>query len=182
MMELKEEMVSQKTVYEGYIVNVRMDKAKLMDGRIANREVVSHPGAVAVFAMDEEGNVILVRQFRYAMGEVVLELPAGKLEPGEDPADSGLRELEEETGLVPKIYEPMGCIYSSPGIFEEKIHLFFARDLVQGPDHPDDGEFVEVVRIPYAQLVDMAARGEIKDSKTLAGILKASLLLKEKQG
>lgn len=182
MMELKEEMVSQKTVYEGHIVNVRMDKARLLDGRIADREVVSHPGAVAVFAMDEADNVILVRQFRYAMGEVVLELPAGKLEPGEDPADSGLRELEEETGLVPKIYEPMGCIYSSPGIFEEKIHLFFARDLVQGPDHPDDGEFVEVVRIPYAQLVDMAARGEIKDSKTLAGILKASLRLKEKQG
>ena len=110
MMELKEEMVSQQTVYEGYIVNVRMDKAKLMDGRIANREVVSHPGAVAVFAMDEADNVILVRQFRYAMGEVVLELPAGKLEPGEDPADSGLRELAEETGLIPKTYEPMGCI------------------------------------------------------------------------
>ncbi len=181
MMELKEEMVSQQTVYEGYIVNVRMDKAKLMDGRIANREVVSHPGAVAVFAMDEADNVILVRQFRYAMGEVVLELPAGKLEPGEDPADSGLRELAEETGLIPKTYEPMGCIYSSPGIFEEKIHLFFAKDLVQGPVHPDDGEFVEVVRIPYGELVDMAARGEIKDSKTLAGILKASLLL-GKQG
>ena len=115
------------------------------------------------------------------MGEVVLELPAGKLEPGEDPADSGLRELSEETGLIPKTYEPMGCIYSSPGIFEEKIHLFFAKDLVQGPVHPDDGEFVEVVRIPYAQLVDMAARGEIKDSKTLAGILKATLLLNEKQ-
>ena len=177
MMELKEEMVSQQTVYEGYIVDVRMDKAKLMDGSLANREVVTHPGAVAVFAMDEEDNVILVRQFRYAVGEVVLELPAGKLEPGEDPADSGLRELAEETGLIPKTYEPMGFTYSSPGIFEEKIYLFFAKDLEQGPVHPDDGEFVEVVRIPYQELVNMAARGEIKDSKTLAGILKASLLL-----
>ena len=181
MMELKEEMVSQETRYEGYIVNVRMDKARLMDGRMANREVVTHPGAVAVFAMDEEDNVILVRQYRYAVGEVVLELPAGKLEPGEDPADSGLRELAEETGLIPKTYEPMGVTYSSPGIFEEKIHLFFARDLVQGPVHPDDGEFVEVVRVPYFQLVEMAARGEIKDSKTLAGILKATLLMNEKQ-
>jgi len=111
-MELKEEMVSQQTVYEGVIVNVRMDKAKLLDGRITNREVVEHPGGVAVFAMDQEDKVIMVRQFRYPMGEVVLELPAGKLEPGEDPRDSGLRELEEETGLQPQTFLSMGCSYS----------------------------------------------------------------------
>lgn len=181
-MELREEMVSQKTVYEGVIVNVRMDKAKLLDGRITNREVVEHPGGVAVFAMDQEDKVIMVRQFRYPMGEVVLELPAGKLEPGEDPRDSGLRELEEETGLQPQTFLSMGCSYSSPGILAEKIHLYFAKDLVQGPVHPDDGEFLEVVRIPYDQLMDMVAQGEIKDGKTLAGILKASLLLKESKG
>ncbi len=100
-MEFKEEMVSQETVYEGVIVNVRRDKARLMDGRITNREVVEHPGGVAVFAMDDQGRVALVRQYRYPMGEETLELPAGKLEPGEDPRDSGLRELAEETGLVP---------------------------------------------------------------------------------
>ena len=100
-MELKEEMVSQQTVYEGIIVNVRRDKARLLDGRIANREVVEHPGGVAVFAMDGQGRVALVRQFRYPLGEVTLELPAGKLEPGEDPRASGLRELAEETGLTP---------------------------------------------------------------------------------
>ena len=181
-MELREEMVSQKTVYEGVIVNVRMDKAKLLDGRITNREVVEHPGGVAVFAMDQEDKVIMVRQFRYPMGEVVLELPAGKLEPGEDPRDSGLRELEEETGLQPQTFLSMGYSYSSPGILAEKIHLYFAKDLVQGPVHPDDGEFLEVVRIPYDQLMDMVAQGEIKDGKTLAGILKASLLLKESKG
>lgn len=181
-MELKEEMVSQQTVYEGVIVNVRMDKAKLLDGRITNREVVEHPGGVAVFAMDQEDKVIMVRQFRYPMGEVVLELPAGKLEPGEDPRDSGLRELEEETGLQPQTFLSMGCSYSSPGILAEKIHLYFAKDLVQGPVHPDDGEFLEVVRIPYDQLMDMVAQGEIKDGKTLAGILKASLLMKESKG
>ena len=181
-MELREEMVSQKTVYEGVIVNVRMDKAKLLDGRITNREVVEHPGGVAVFAMDQEDKVIMVRQFRYPMGEVVLELPAGKLEPGEDPRDSGLRELEEETGLQAQTFLSMGCSYSSPGILAEKIHLYFAKDLVQGPVHPDDGEFLEVVRIPYDQLMDMVAQGEIKDGKTLAGILKASLLLKESKG
>ena len=131
-MELKEEMVSQQTVYEGIIVNVRRDKARLLDGRIANREVVEHPGGVAVFAMDGQGRVALVRQFRYPLGEVTLELPAGKLEPGEDPRASGLRELAEETGLTPGTFLPLGSIASSPGILAERIHLFFARDLVQG--------------------------------------------------
>ena len=99
-MELKEEMVSQETVYQGIIVNVRRDKAKLPDGRLTNREVVEHPGGVAIFAMDDQDRVAMVRQYRYPMGEIVLELPAGKLEKGEDPRDSGLRELREETGLI----------------------------------------------------------------------------------
>jgi ADP-ribose pyrophosphatase len=174
-MELKEEMVSQETVYNGIIVNVRRDKARLIDGRITNREVVEHPGGVAVFAVDKDDNVIMVRQFRYPMGEVVLELPAGKLEPGEDPRDSGIRELGEETGLVPGAVHSLGVSYSSPGIFAEKIHLFYAEDLTQGPTHPDDGEFLEILRVPYEELMEKAASGEIKDGKTLACILKASL-------
>lgn len=181
-MEFKEEMVSQETVYEGVIVNVRRDKARLMDGRITNREVVEHPGGVAVFAMDDQGRVALVRQYRYPMGEETLELPAGKLEPGEDPRDSGLRELAEETGLVPGTFEDMGCLYSSPGILAERIYLYFAKDLTQGPTHPNDGEFVETVWLPYQDLVDKARRGEIKDGKTLVGILKASFLLDAGQG
>ena len=181
-MEFKEEMVSQETVYEGVIVNVRRDKARLMDGRITNREVVEHPGGVAVFAMDDQGRVALVRQYRSPMGEETLELPAGKLEPGEDPRDSGLRELAEETGLVPGTFEDMGCLYSSPGILAERIYLYFAKDLTQGPTHPDDGEFVETVWLPYQDLVDKARRGEIKDGKTLVGILKASFLLDAGQG
>lgn len=181
-MEFKEEMVSQETVYEGVIVNVRRDKARLMDGRITNREVVEHPGGVAVFAMDDQGRVALGRQYRYPMGEETLELPAGKLEPGEDPRDSGLRELAEETGLVPGTFEDMGCLYSSPGILAERIYLYFAKDLTQGPTHPDDGEFVETVWLPYQDLVDKARRGEIKDGKTLVGILKASFLLDAGQG
>ena len=181
-MEFKEEMVSQETVYEGVIVNVRRDKARLMDGRITNREVVEHPGGVAVFAMDDQGRVALVRQYRYPMGEETLELPAGKLEPGEDPRDSGLRELAEETGLVPGTFEDMGCLYSSPGLLAERIYLYFAKDLTQGPTHPDDGEFVETVWLPYQDLVDKARRGEIKDGKTLVGILKASFLLDAGQG
>ena len=180
-MELKEEMVSQQTVYEGIIVNVRRDKARLLDGRIANREVVEHPGGVAVLAMAGQGRVALVRQFRYPLGEVTLELPAGKLEPGEDPRASGLRELAEETGLTPGTFLPLGSIASSPGILAERIHLFFARDLVQGEARPDDGEFVETLWVPYQDLLDMARRGEIQDGKTLAGILKASFLLEAPQ-
>ena len=180
-MELKETMVSTETVYEGIIVNVRRDKARLIDGRITNREVVEHPGGVCVFALDNEGKVILVRQYRYPMQEVVLELPAGKLEKGEDPSDSGLRELGEETGLVPQTYLPMGVSFSSPGIMEEKIYYFFATDLVQGPTHPDDGEFLEVVRVPYEELLEMARKGEIKDAKTLVAILKASMVLEERK-
>ena len=177
LLELKEETVAQETVYEGIIVNVRRDQARLADGRVTNREVIEHPGGVAVFAVDEQERVIMVRQFRYPMGEVVLELPAGKLENGEDPRDSGLRELEEETGLRPGTFQSMGCSYSSPGILEEKIHLYFAKDLVQGPCHPDDGEFLEIVRVPYQELLEMARKGEIKDGKTLVGILKASFLM-----
>lgn len=179
-MELKEEMVSRQTVYEGIIVNVRRDKARIADGSIRNREVVEHPGGASVFAIDEEDRVILVRQYRYPMGEVVLELPAGKLEKGEDPADSARRELAEETGLLAKTFLPMGCSYSSPGILAERIYLYFAKDLEQGPVHPDEGEFLEIVRIPYKELLEMVRRGEISDSKTLAGILKASFLLGER--
>ena len=181
-MELKETTVSRSTVYEGIIVNVRRDRAELVDGRVTNREVVEHPGGVAVFAMDPEGKVIMVRQYRYPMGEVVLELPAGKLEKGEEPRDSALRELEEETGLRPEVFIPMGVSFSSPGIMEEKIWLYFAEDLVQGPKHPDDGEFLEVIRVPYEELLEMARKGEIKDAKTLVGIFKASMLLESRKG
>ena len=180
-MELKETTISQKTVYEGVIVNVRLDEIQLPDGRPGRRELIEHPGAVAVFAIDEQDRVVLVRQYRYAVGEPVLELPAGKLEPGEDPRDSALRELEEETGLQPKTVLPMGVAYSSPGILQETLHLYFAKDLVQADAHPDDGEFVEVLRIPYGELMDMVRRDEIKDGKTLAGILKAQRFLEKGQ-
>lgn len=174
-MEFKEETVAQQRVYEGIIVNVRRDQVRLMDGRVTGREVVEHRGGVAIFAMDDQDRVALVRQYRYPMGEETLELPAGKLEKGEDPRDSALRELAEETGLVPETLEEMGVSYSSPGILSERIYLYFAKNLTQGPPQPDDGEFVETLWVPYRQLLDMAARGEIRDGKTLAALLKVSL-------
>lgn len=176
-MELKETFVSGETRYQGVIVDVRMDQVKLLDDTVTNREVVEHPGGVAVFAMDEEDRVVMVRQYRYPVGEVTLELPAGKLEPGEDPRESALRELEEETGIRPGLLRPMGCSYSSPGIFTEKIYLYLAQDLQEGDAHPDEGEFVDVVRVPLSQLLDMIRDNALPDAKSALGILKGAMLL-----
>ena len=176
-MEFKEEMVSQETVYEGVIVNVRRDKARLMDGRITNREVVEHPGGVAVFAMDDQGRVALVRQYRYPMGEETLELPAGKLEPGEDPVSGALRELKEETGAVPDTFLPMGVVLPSPGCLGERLHLFLARGLHMEKQHLDEDEFLNVERIPFSEMVHRVMDGEIEDGKTIAAVLKAKVLL-----
>ena len=176
-MNLHEERLSGKHIFKGRVIDLEVDQIRLPDGHDSIREVINHPGGVAIFAMDDQDRVALVRQYRYPMGEIVLELPAGKLEKGEDPRDSGLRELREETGLIPGVFESMGVSYSSPGILAERIYLYFAKDLKQGPTQPDDGEFVETVWIPYPELMDMARRGEIVDGKTLAGLLKASFLL-----
>ena len=176
-MEFKEEMVSQETVYEGVIVNVRRDKARLMDGRITNREVVEHPGGVAILPLFDDGTVSLVRQFRYPFQEVVAELPAGKLERGEDHRLAALRELEEEVGASCERLTYLGCLYSSPGFSSEVLHMYLAQELTEGACHPDEDEFLSVERIPFSALVEQVRQGEIKDAKTVALVLKTKLLL-----
>ena len=136
-----EKRLSSETKFEGRVITVTLDRVELENGGTSTREVVRHHGGAGVAALNDEGELYLVRQYRYPMGEETLELPAGKLEPGEDPRDSGLRELAEETGLVPGTFEDMGCLYSSPGILAERIYLYFAKNLTQGPTHPDDGEY-----------------------------------------
>ena len=177
-LKLEETTLRRETVYTGRIVNVRQDLVRLPDGREALREVVEHPGGVAVLPLTADRHVVLVRQFRYPFGEILWEIPAGKLEPGEDPAACGLRELREETGYTADRYEPLGVVYASPGIYGEKLYLFVAREIHYVGDCPDDGEFLNVETRPLDEVVRMILDGTIKDSKTIAAVLWAREKLK----
>ena len=178
-MELKEKTLESQTIFQGKVVTLTVDKAELSDGREAVREVVHHPGGAAVLAMDEDGCVILVRQWRYPMEALSLEIPAGKLEPGEDPRAAAIRELEEETGYASLKFESLGMMYATPGYCSEKLYLYLARDLVPGKAHPDDGEFLETERLPLETVVKMVLCDEIHDGKTVAAVLKTWALFQE---
>ena len=176
-MELWEKTVESETLFEGKIVTLKLDKAQLVNGRIARREVVEHPGGVAVLPLFDDGTVSIVRQFRYPFQAVVTELPAGKLERGEDHRLCGLRELEEEVGMIPGEFLYLGCLYTSPGFSDEVLHMYLARDLRQGTVHPDEDEFLETDRMPLSELLDRVMSGEIQDAKTVALVLKAARYL-----
>lgn len=176
-MELAEKTVESQVVYRGVIVNVRMDRAELINGKVVNREVVEHPGGVCVLPLHDDGTVSVVRQFRYPFQQVVTELPAGKLERGEDHRLCGLRELEEEVGMIPGEFLYLGCLYTSPGFSNEVLHMYLARDLRQGTVHPDEDEFLETDRMPLSELLDRVMSGEIQDAKTVALVLKAARYL-----
>lgn len=176
-MELWEKTVESQVLFEGRIVTVRLDQAELPNGKPASREVVEHPGGVAILPLFDDGTVSVVRQFRYPFQEVVTELPAGKLEKGEDHRLAALRELEEEVGARCGELTYLGCLYASPGFSTEVLHMYLARELTQGESHPDEDEFLEVERVPFAQLAEQVMRGEIKDAKTVALVLKTKLLL-----
>ena len=172
-MELYEKKIGSRQIFDGKIVKLFVDDVELPNGQRAIREIVRHPGAVCVIPITDEGDVVMVRQFRYPFGEVLLEIPAGKLEPGEDPYEAALRELEEESGAVAKKVEHLGEIYTTVAIFDEKIQLYIATGIEFKNAHPDEDEFLEVEKIPLKTLVQMVMRGEIKDSKTQIAILKA---------
>nr|WP_325232637.1 NUDIX hydrolase [uncultured Oscillibacter sp.] len=177
-MDLTERTLRREDKFNGRILTVHVDTVTLPNGETALREVADHPGGVAVLALDGENNVLTVTQYRYPFGKPLLEIPAGKLDhPGEDPYAAGLRELEEETGAVPGIYESLGRILPSPGCYGETLHLYLARELRMSEQHLDEDEFLNVERIPFDEMVRRCLDGEIEDAKTVAAVLKAKLLL-----
>ncbi len=173
-----EKTINKNTVFQGKIINVRRDDALLPNGETAIREVVEHNGGVCIAPLTEDNELIFVRQFRYPYSEVILELPAGKLEKGEDPFEAGKRELEEETGRKAGVYRDMGLFYPTPGYCGEIIHLYAARNLTGTKMKLDDDEFLEPVLIPIEKAVEMVLCGELRDGKTQALILKINELIR----
>jgi ADP-ribose pyrophosphatase len=165
----QEERIGGEVLFKGRMLRVERDTVHLANGLQTSREVVRHPGAVAIVALKDQ-QVLLVRQYRYAITQKILEIPAGKLDPQEPPLDCAVRELREETGYRGTM-EHISTYYTSPGFTDEVLHLFLARDLVWDPLTPDDDEFIEVERIPWAEAVQKAQQNEFKDAKTILGIL-----------
>ena len=180
--QLIETCAASKSVFEGKILHVFVDDINLPNGGKGFREYIKHIGAVAVLPLTDDGNVICVRQYRYAVGEVTVEIPAGKLDaPDEDPREAALRELREETGARCKELTYLGTYLASPAILDEKINLYLARGLDFGETDPDDDEFIDVVQIPLAEMVERVMKGEILDGKTQLAILKVNELLRREQ-
>ena len=171
-MNLIETTDSQLYVYKGRIINVRNDKITLPDGKPAEREVVEHNGGVAIVALTDDGDILLVEQFRYPYMKTVLEIPAGKLDKGEDPLSAAKRELSEETGANAKKWESLGEYYPTPGYTNEIIHLFYASKLNFGKQNPDEDEFLMLKKMPLSQAVNMIIKNEIPDGKTQTAVLK----------
>ena len=176
-MDLTERQLSRETIYEGKILHIYRDDVLLSNGRTSVREVAEHPGGVAIVALDENDNVLTVKQYRYVFSRVLEEIPAGKLERGEDPDEAALRELREETGATPKRMTNLGKLLVSPGCYSEVLHLFLARNLHMGEQHLDPGELLHVERIPFDEMVHRCLDGEIEDAKTVAAVLKAKVQL-----
>lgn len=173
-MDPKEKTISTKVLYEGRVLDLHVDQVELPNGRITSREAVRHAPAVGIVAV-EENFIYMVRQFRHAVDDSILEIPAGIVEPGETPVQTAAREIQEEIGLKAESLEEIGRIYSSPGFSDEEIVLFWAEGLSPSKLPADDDEFIEVVKVPIDKLCHMMDNGDIKDGKTIAAICRMAL-------
>lgn len=174
---MQERKLSSEMKFDGKLIKVTYDVAEV-NGKEAWREVVHHPGASAVVAIDENNRIIMEKQFRYALNDYLLEIPAGKLDAGEDPLVCAKRELEEETGIIASEWISLGTIATSPGFCNEVIHLYVAKGLSKGEIHWDEDEYVEVERYTFDELLQRINDETIKDSKTLSALLLAMPYLK----
>jgi ADP-ribose pyrophosphatase len=182
MMDVTEKTVSPEQIYDGKVVHLYKDTVLLPDGAKSIREYVRHVGAVCVLPLTDQNEVILERQYRYAVGQVLVEIPAGKRDrEDEDWAQAALRELREETGAIPDELIDFGDYYGSPAIMGERIRMFLARGLHFTESKLDEGEFLEVFRMPLETAVEAVLRGEIPDGKTQAANLRTALYLKEEE-
>ena len=172
----EEKTLSSEMKFDGRVVKLFVDDVELDDGTKTKREVIKHPGGVCVLPIDGEGNIYMVKQFRYPFSKALYELPAGKLEAGEDPAQCGRRELKEEVGAESEVFEYLGCIYPTVAYDTEIIHMYIAKGLSFGEQQLDEGEFLDVIKMPFEEALKKALDGEMPDAKTQAAIYKARLL------
>ena len=177
-MELGEKTLASELSFDGRLLKLYRDEVELPDAGLAAREIVHHPGGAAVVALDRDGNVWLERQFRYPYRKVVMEIPAGKLEEGEDPFDAIRRELKEELGAEARRWDSLGYIMPSVGYTDEVLHLYLARDLTFGETHWDKDERLEPFRLPFAEALERAADGRINDGKTVSALFRADRLMR----
>ena len=176
-MEFFEKQIDTKTVYQGMIVSVRNDIAELQNGSRVDREVVEHPGGVGIVPLTKDNKVLMVRQYRYPMEEELLEIPAGKLDEGEDPFACAVRELSEETGCTAGRYVDLGASYPSPGFCREKLYIYLAMDLQYGDMHLDENELLSIEPVALDELIYKIMANELPDGKSMIGIMKAKKYL-----
>lgn len=178
-MHLDEKTLSSEQKFDGRVVKLYVDRVELENGAESTREVIKHPGGVCVVPLDEDNNVLFVRQFRYPFAKVLMEIPAGKLEWGESHSECGLRELKEETGCTCDRYDYLGCLYPTPAYDCEIIHMYLARGLHYGEQKLDKDEFLDIEKIPLSKAVEMVMNNEIPDAKTQLALLKTKVLLEQ---
>lgn len=170
MQSLREKTVSSEVKYKGKIINVRLDDVIISDGQLKFREVVEHSGGVVIAAITADNKILLVKQWRYPIGQELIELPAGKLEKGEDPFEAAKRELEEETGYVAQNWQDLGFVFSTPGFCDERLYLYKATDLKYTQTNFDDGEIIKPIEISVDEAFEWIKTGKINDAKTIAAI------------
>jgi ADP-ribose diphosphatase len=169
----QERTLDTERIYQGKIINLRLDTVEMLSGGTTKREIVEHDPCTAIVAVDSEKNVLLVRQYRKPVEKALLEIPAGGVEKGENPLESARRELEEETGFTAERWEHLSVFYTSPGFCTECMYLYLATELKPAKRNADDDEDIELVRVPLKKSIELIASGEVCDAKSIAGLLLA---------